>query len=320
VERAVTDSAVTVLFLGGMGRSASTLLDRLLGDVPGFVAVGELVFVWQRGLLDGERCGCGEPFDRCAFWNRVGKEAFDGWDSIDPGEIEALRRRVDRNRFVPWMLVPALAPRSWRRDLERYADVLGRLYGGIVAASGADVVVDSSKHASSAALLRHVPGVGARIAHLVRDPRGVAHSWARVVARPDPVVGTGEMARLGPARVAARWDATNLLFEVVRGTGRGRPSTRLRYEDLVRDPERALAGLVALAGRSGAGLGSLRGHRADPGVHHTVSGNPLRFHAGPLEIRADERWRREMGPADRRTVTALTAPLWPLYGYGRVRG
>ncbi|HEY7401606.1 MAG TPA: sulfotransferase, partial [Actinomycetota bacterium] len=162
MERRVTDGGVTVLFIGGMGRSGSTLLDRVLGDVPGFVAVGELVFLWRRGLALGERCGCGEPFGRCAFWNRVGKEAFDGWDSIDVSALEALQRRVDRNRFVPWMLAPKITPRAWRRDLDRYAEVLGRLYRGIAAASGAEVVVDSSKHASTAELMRRVPGVEAR--------------------------------------------------------------------------------------------------------------------------------------------------------------
>jgi hypothetical protein len=316
----VTAPDVTVLYLGGVGRSGSTLLDRLLGEVPGFVPVGELVFLWRRGLLDNERCGCGEPFRACAFWSRVGKEAFDGWDAIDAREIEALRHRVDRNRFIPWMLAPGTAPRVWRASLTRYATLLGRVYRGVASASGAAVVVDSSKHASTAALLRRVPGVDGRIAHLVRDPRGVAHSWAQVVRRPDVVDGVDEMARLGPGRVALRWCSTNLLFEGLRATNRGRPSMRLRYEDLVRAPEAGLAGLVAMAGPAGDAAGVLHHRRAELGTHHTVSGNPLRFHAGPIEIRADERWREAMPQADRRIVTALTAPLWPLYGYGGSRG
>ena len=315
----MTRPGVTVLYLGGLGRSGSTLLDRVLGEVPGFCPVGELVFLWRRGLIDGERCGCGEPFGECAFWSRVGKEAFDGWDSIDAREMEAVRRRVDRNRFIPWMLVPGAAPRAWRESLTRYADALGRLYRGVATASGASVVVDSSKHASTATLLRRVPGVDLRIAHLVRDPRGVAHSWSRVVERPEATDG-GEMARLGPARVAARWWSTNLLFELLRASGGGRPSMRLRYEDVVRDPERQLSRLVRLAGRADAGPGTLRGHRVGLGTHHTVSGNPLRFHSGPLEIRPDDRWRHDMSRRDRWTITALTAPLWPVYGYARDRG
>jgi hypothetical protein len=312
-------SDVTVLYLGGMGRSGSTLLDRLLGEVSGFCPVGELVFLWSRGLIDGERCGCGEAFGDCAFWTRVGKEAFGGWDSIDARETEALRQRVDRNRFIPWMLAPSAAPRAWRQSFTRYADVLGRLYHGVATASGAEVVVDSSKHASTAALLRRTPGIDLRIAHLVRDPRGVAHSWSRVVKRPDVVQGAGEMARLGTGRVAARWSSTNLLFEVLRLVERARPSMRLRYEDVVDDPSRQLSRLLALAGEAKPEPGVVRGHHADLGVQHTVSGNPLRFHAGPIEIRADDRWRSAMSRPDRWTVTALTVPLWPLYGYRAAR-
>jgi hypothetical protein len=315
----MTGSDVTVLYLGGMGRSGSTLLDRLLGEISGFCPVGELVFLWSRGLIDGERCGCGEPLGDCAFWSRVGKEAFGGWDSIDARETEALRQHVDRNRFIPWMLAPWAAPRAWRESFTRYAGVLGRLYHGVATASGAEVVVDSSKHASTAALLRRTPGVDLRIAHLVRDPRGVAHSWSRIVERPDVVHGAGEMARLGTRRAAARWGSTNLLFEVLRVAEHARPSMRLRYEDVVVDPVRQLSRLLALAGEAAPEPGVVRGHHAELRTQHSVSGNPLRFHAGPIEISADERWRSAMSRRDRWTVTALTAPLWPLYGYRAAR-
>ena len=69
-------TGVPVLFIGGLGRSGSTLVDRVLGQTPGVCSVGELVFLWERGLLANERCGCGEPFDGCPFWKEVGVRAF----------------------------------------------------------------------------------------------------------------------------------------------------------------------------------------------------------------------------------------------------
>ncbi len=48
---------------------------------------------------------------------------------------------------------------------------------------------------------------------------------------------------------------------------------------------------------------------------HTASGNPLRFAAGKVPIRSDDRWRASMPDAERRTVTALTLPLLSHYGY-----
>ncbi|WP_420910932.1 sulfotransferase [Thermus thermophilus] len=38
----MSQEKVKVVFIGGYGRSGSTLLDRMLGQVEGFVSVGEL--------------------------------------------------------------------------------------------------------------------------------------------------------------------------------------------------------------------------------------------------------------------------------------
>ena len=47
----MTEARATVLYIGGMGRSGSTLVDRVLGQAPGVCSVGELVFLWERGVL-----------------------------------------------------------------------------------------------------------------------------------------------------------------------------------------------------------------------------------------------------------------------------
>jgi hypothetical protein len=41
----------------------------------------------------------------------------------------------------------------------------------------------------------------------------------------------------------------------------------------------------------------------------------MRFSAGRLVIRPDDRWRTAMAPSRRRAVTALTLPLLSHYGY-----
>ena len=46
-----------VVFLGGLGRSGTTLLERMLGEVPGVCALGEVVHLWQRDVRDNESCG-----------------------------------------------------------------------------------------------------------------------------------------------------------------------------------------------------------------------------------------------------------------------
>src|SRR2546430_17108956 len=80
-----------VLYIGGLGRSGTTLLERLLGELPGACALGEVVHLWDRDVRDDERCACGRPFSGCDFWRAVGERAFGGWDRVDVGPGLALR-------------------------------------------------------------------------------------------------------------------------------------------------------------------------------------------------------------------------------------
>jgi hypothetical protein len=208
------------------------------------------------------------------------------------------------------MLAPPLAP-GYRRRLEPYAEALGRVYRAVAEVSGATLVVDSSKHASTAALLRHVPGIDARIVQLYRDPRGVAWSWSKTVERPDATEGVSLMARVGPARVAARWQGYNALLALIRS-----PGGALRYEDFVQRPERATRRLLALGGLEPETLPQFVGPRTvQLDVNHTVAGNPMRFRTGEIEIRADEEWRRSMTRGRRAIVGALSFPSTVVYRY-----
>ena len=304
----------TVLFIGGLGRSGSTLLDRMLGRLDDVWSVGELVHLWERGLKENNRCGCGQPFADCPFWGRVGEVAFGGWDSLDVEEILALKGSVDRNRFVPLMVLPALSP-AYRARLARYLDLLERLYAAVREVSGRPLVVDASKHASHAFLVRRMRGVDLRLVHLVRDSRGVAFSWTKRMRRAEVVSGDALMATDTPLRMSARYLGYNLLFHLLRLTGvRG---LLQRYESLVRDPAAELARVLALAGRPPAAgeLGFVGDGWVELGPSHALAGNPMRFRSGRVPLRVDEEWRGQLRRRHRLLTLASTWPLLLRYGY-----
>ena len=305
----MTGAGVPVLFIGGLGRSGSTLIDRVLGETPGVCSVGELVFLWERGLLADERCGCGEAFSACPFWTEVGVRSFGGWDKIDAAAMLARQRGVDRNRYIPLMRAPRIAG-GYRRRLQGYVEAVRRVYTSVAAVSGAALVVDSSKHASTAALLANVPGISPRIVHLVRDPRGVAWSWSKQVDRPDGGAGA-QMARVGSVRIAVRWQLYNALLAGTRSRG-----AVLRYEDFVERPEHATRRLLGLGGLTPEVLPQFVGERTvllGPG--HSVAGNPMRFRTGELAIRSDEDWRTAMPSSRQALISALTFPSDLIYRY-----
>lgn len=302
-----------VLFVGGLGRSGSTLVERLLGELPGVRALGEVVHLWERGLLADERCGCGEPFHGCRFWQQVGAVAFGGWDRLDASRLLSLKASVDRTRFLPRLAVPRPGA-SFRREVEEYVAHYTRLYAAAREVTGAEMVVDSSKHASLAYCLRWAPDVDLRVLHVVRDSRAVAYSWTKQVSRPEAAGDV--MATYTPGRAAVHWNTQNLAFGLL---GRiGTPTHLVRYEDFVRAPEAELRRAAQFAGvqPDDAAL-PVSGDQATLTAAHTVSGNPMRFQAGPITVRHDEAWRSNFPASSRVVVSACTLPLRIRYGYHR---
>jgi hypothetical protein len=309
------NTAQKVLYIGGFGRSGSTLVERILGQLPGFCSAGEIVFLWQRGLIEGQLCGCGTPVPECDFWSRVGKTAFGGWDQINAAEMVALQHRVDRNRYIPAMVAPRLRP-SAQADLDRYTEALSKLYRAIGEVSGAGVVIDASKHASTAFLLRKVPGIDLRVVHLVRDSRGVAYSWTKEVKKPEVTGDDAFMPVYSPSSSGRQWVAYNLLFDAL---GVLDDTLILRYEALLSDPRQGLERILAHAGEPATpdAFSFLGDGFVDLGCDHTVAGNPMRFHQGRLDLRLDQAWTTKLPARDRKVVTAITWPLQIRYGYSK---
>ncbi len=300
-----------VLYVGGFGRSGSTLLERSVGELADACALGELVHLWERGLGKNELCSCGEPFRACPFWAEIGRIAFGGWDTFDTERALALKHAVDRNRNLPKLLAPWSA--TFRRELREYVALYDAIYAAAAQVSGARVVVDSSKHASLAMCLRRASRSRIRIVHVVRDSPAVVYSWTKVVARPEADGDT--MARYTPWRAAMWWNSYNLMFTVIRLTGSA--IRRVRYEDFMRAPLETVRGLAAWAGSTSDPAAYLSDDVIRLTAGHSVAGNPMRFRVGEIAIRRDQEWASAMHPALQRRVRWWTFPFRWRYGYAR---
>jgi hypothetical protein len=300
-----------VVYVGSWSRSGSTLLDLMLGSIPGFVSVGELRFLWDRGLIEGQLCGCGVPVPACPFWRAVLDEAFGPGAHPDPAELKALRERVDGLARLPFTAGP-WRPAGLERDLRAFREVLGRLYRAVGRVAEASVVVDSSKYAAYGRVLAGAPNLDLRLVHLVRDSRAVAYSWTRT-KRLLEVPGEERYMPLHPAwRSAAYWALENVALELLRPAAMR--ATVLRYDDLTGHPAAAVSETLGRLGLAGD-VSGLSGGRLPEGRNHTVAGNPVRLARGEVSIRPDVEWRAGLSPAARRLVGALTWPLLLRYGF-----
>ena len=72
---------VRVLYIAGLAHSGSTLLSRVLGEVEGLFAAGEVYALSER-IANGDRCGCGAALGECPFWGAVLRSAFPDGDAL----------------------------------------------------------------------------------------------------------------------------------------------------------------------------------------------------------------------------------------------
>lgn len=299
--------APTVVFIAGSGRSGSTLAERMLGGISGYVNVGELIDIFRRVYDGDELCGCGERFSRCAFWREVGERAFGGWSGEIVAETAGLQSQVARQRHIPHLLSHVQHQR-FQDSLRTYQSRYAKLYQAIALTADAQVVVDASKWPAQALALSGA-GLDLRVINVVRDVRGVAWSMnKRDLVRPHATGGREIMFHQGTAAAGARWAVCQSEVNLLRF--KGTPTVRLPYEDLV---TRALPAIRQTLDRlrlsvTHEELHHIGPHEADLGTSHGLSGNPSRFTAGVTPLRLDEEWRTEMPRASQALLGMIGMP------------
>lgn len=300
-----------VLMLGGFGRSGSTLLERCLAQCEGFVGLGELLHMWERGLRDNELCGCGVPFKECEVWQEIGEKGFNGWANLDNDQMISDRLAVVRNRFLPELILQrGFGSRKIPR--QRLLKKLQDLYQAADSWADHRVLVDSSKHPAYAYLLRSLD-IDLRCILVVRDPRGVAFSWAKVVKRPETGSRDEVMPRYSIPSSIFRWTTYGLLFHAL--TLFKIPVLTVHYEDFMTDPRQTLLRIHRFAGVStmSEALPSFEDSHVNLDAHHTVAGNPMRFEVGDIRLNLDVAWKKQMKMTDRLIANVMSIPLRAYY-------
>jgi hypothetical protein len=292
-----------VLYVAGYGRSGSTLMDMLLSAHPDACGTGELARIFDY-ILEGGSCTCQETYESCALWGGVLRHLADAVPGFSVERAAAVTRRVERR------------PGLWRSSLPgdpalvgEYTAIWRGVFGAVAAATGAAMVVDSSKSDRASGIralaLRELCGLDVRTVHQVRDPRGVMWSLLRGSNRKIEE-GRPPAVRGGALRALAGWIAANATVEAMVAR-RGLPVVRVRYEDLVED---APAQLRRLARPFGIDVSPLISFLEEGGAlrsDHGVAGNRLR-RKGVEKLRADVEWRTRLP----RPARLLALAAWPL--------
>lgn len=299
---------ISVLYIGGAGRSGSTLLDMLLGNTTSFFSVGEVRFFWEYMAQDDLLCGCGDSLRKCNFWSTVYASLVE--QGMDIPRLASISNRLNRTRNAFWMsgnINPKVIP-----GFSELIDATAQLYRLILAHSGASVIVDSSKVPSHFAILRRIEEIDLKLIHLIRDGRAVAYSWHK---RPKKELAKVNIQATMPHhslwRSIITWAVEN---NSTANVARLVPYTQMKYEDFTHAPYKELERALTELGIS-ANLERLQNPDLILEPTHSVGGNPMRFAARQILVKPDVEWRDKMPASVRMALWLLAMPLMVRYGY-----
>jgi 2-polyprenyl-3-methyl-5-hydroxy-6-metoxy-1,4-benzoquinol methylase len=281
---------IKVLYIAGFSRCGSTLLSRMIGDLPGFVAVGEAAahfFRFEDSV--NSPCGCGLGVETCPFWRDVGFSQ----------EQPSAHARLFRFRNLPFL---GLYRRKYKQESQRLLESMSKLYHVLAEKTSARVIVDSSKTPLHAQLLSWIPEIDLSVVHLVRDPRGVVSSYRQP---------KGYLPKLPSLGVTAGWIGLTMGCE---GLQRRVPQYRtLRYEDFAANPQRATAEIASDLGYEGKVAALFSGDSTvELNSQHMLGGNPDKLQRGPVQIKVRS---AELPRTSRVLVSLATAPFLWRYRY-----
>lgn len=193
-----------LIYIGGYGRSGSTLLEYLLSASPKVVACGEVSAALRRRVIK-EICTCGRHANDCPVWspfkNDLGK--LNGWTHKDV-TLELYRRLADKNAIMV-----DSSKTAWRSTGVPF---------GLVRAISKDF----------------------RLVHIVRDPRAVCWSALKKASSKGRI---GVSRSAFSSMTVLSWWAANLSCEIF-GWIYPDQYQRVRYEDLARSPRDVIARLL----------------------------------------------------------------------------
>lgn len=284
-----------VLYVGGYGRSGSSLLDMVLGASPSVFGAGEVGAVFRYASAEGARCSCGAPYLTCDVWGPVLSGVL-GDTGLSLGDAVAVTRTTETR---------------YGGD-DRYWPLWRGLFTRLVEVTGCATIVDSTKTTRTTEWRpTRLAQAGLRVGfvHLVRDPTDVLVSATR---------GRNQLLAKGEARPraalvpAVSWLYANALADLQQHTSLPRPGVVLRYEDFVSSPSRVLGELEATFGLDLAASRALVEAGREVPAGHGVAGNRMRAGGGTV-VSAP----RDEAPDVPRSTTLLGRALGAV---GRGRG
>lgn len=287
------------LYIVGDSRSGSTLLQHLLAQRPGVIALGEVRRL-QSLFMENALCSCGRPLCQCPFWLGIQSKLHEPLDELRTRpDLPAWRRRYGQVSAMAAMKLGSVPEKGLLSRERTVATCCLEIYRAASDLTGADVLVDSSKVPEQFLYLRLLAGGLVKPIFLLRDGRAVV--WSKLKRYPD----------LSFSRLCWQWRNLALMTLVLRRLLPPDEREFLRYEDLCRSPHQVLRGLTKRLAIPEPAAGST----SSTSDRHDLGGSPSFEGKSEFTVRLDDRWRTEMTSKHLETFDRIAGPLNRKLGY-----
>ena len=307
------EDLLRVVYIAGVGRSGSTVLDSVLGNHPQIQSVGELSRLASDGWIHNFYCSCGKRSKECPFW----VEVYEAWCASN-GEFSVQEYVETQNNVEQFRRLPALVRDSLRKTptFQTYAEQTLLVLKAVQKVSGRSVIVDSSKGIERAFILSLIPEIDLRIVQLVRDPRGVVWSHKKAFTKDLQNGLPRDIESMPSWRAALYWCRMNMEADWLRKRLGPEKALLVRYEDFMLN---TLPVLQKIGDFIDVDLSDVQ-RSIEQGeklyFDHTIAGNRVRM-KGKLELKFDQEWQQNLPSKDRLITELLSGWLMARYGYKR---
>lgn len=286
-----------LIYIGGSGRSGSTLLDMLLSNHPDIQSVGEIhrLNLYARDI--NERCTCGESILDCSFWQKVEKEfcKINGLAyghgkylkncemMIRPSDLSSIERTLENILLIFLPLPQIYNTLIFKISQNHYNSVENSLkwYDAIRNVSNATTIVDSTKDPRRMKMLYLADPEIFHLIYMIRDGRAVTASAMK-------------RERIPMLNAAKTWVNSHRRFQLAMS---GIPSNKIikvQYEKMCNKPDAEFDRISDFL-RISPNFGSFEIIKTKS---HNIGGNPMRFRKSETTIKLDNKWMTQLSEND----------------------
>lgn len=287
-------------------RSGSTLVDNSLAQIDSAFTVGEMSFLWRRGVVYNMYCACGRKFRDCEFWSDIYRKIEGDFNTGSAKLFDStLHNRLKMGFYKNF---------SNTKETIKIINKLEEYYQEVSRDSKKQIIIDSSKWPTYALLLNKIPSVDLYVIKLVRDPRAVYFSWTKK-KKFAPFKDSGDLKRLSLGQFMVEWVVWSSAMEVLKRNFKNRLD--IKYEEFAARPKNVTDEILNFIGESNE-KNPIMSKKVLLNTNHSVSGNPLRFKRGEIKVQLDDKWKENFSTWRKTLLTFIFLPFLIYYKYSIV--